>query len=228
MIHFLSIIHIESAVITLIGERLKKLRGKRTQDEVSKKLGISRARYSHYENNHVQPDNDLIIKLSDFYEVSTDYLLGKSITNKTADIQTAIIPPNAIPYEPDNMIRTPLVGTIRAGEVIDRIENIEGYVLVETDLLRGRKGFALRVQGDSMNGDRIFEGDIVIVVAGEDVSPSDISVVAVNGEEATLKRVKCQDDICVLSASNPNFEAMIVPLEGVHVLGKVVQVRRNV
>jgi repressor LexA len=215
-------------VITLIGERLKKLRGKRTQEEISKKIGISRARYSHYENNHVQPDNDLIIKLAEFYEVTTDYLLGKSITNKATDIQTAIIPPNAIPYELENMIKTPLIGTIRAGQAIDRIENIEGYVLVETDLLRGRKGFALRVQGNSMEGDRIFEGDIVIVIAGEEVSPSDIAVVAVDAENATLKRVKCQEEICVLTASNPSYEAMIVPLKNVHILGKVVQVRRNV
>jgi SOS-response transcriptional repressor LexA len=138
------------------------------------------------------------------------------------------LPKDAIPYIPENMIKTPLIGTIRAGQSIDRIENIEGYVLVESELLRGREGFALVVQGDSMNGDRIFEGDIVIVIAGEEVSPSDIAVVAVDAENATLKRVKCQEEICVLTASNPSYEAMIVPLKNVHILGKVVQVRRNV
>lgn len=210
----------------MIGNNLKKLRGKRTQEKVANKLGISRARYSHYENNHVQPDNDLLIRIAEFYEVSTDYLLGK-IGSVEVNGKTAYYPSYATPYEPENMIKTPLIGTIRAGQAIDRIENIEGYVLVETDLLRGREGFAMWVVGDSMIGDRIFEGDIIIVVQGEDVSPSDISVVAVDEDNATLKRVKCQEEICVLSASNPTFEAMIVPIENVHILGKVVQVRRN-
>lgn len=62
----------------MLGERLVKLRGKRTQKYVAEKLGISRARYSHYENNYVQPDNVLLQKISDFYNVSIDYLLGKN------------------------------------------------------------------------------------------------------------------------------------------------------
>lgn len=64
----------------MLGEKLRKLRGRRTQEEIATKLGISRARYSHYENNHVQPDNDLLVKLAEFYEVSTDYLVGRDLT----------------------------------------------------------------------------------------------------------------------------------------------------
>lgn len=58
-----------------LGERLKKLRQKKTQQEVAESIGISRARYSHYENDRSEPDNDLLQKLSDYYGVSTDYLL---------------------------------------------------------------------------------------------------------------------------------------------------------
>lgn len=61
----------------MIGNRLKSLRGKRTQQETADKLGVSRASYSHYENNHVQPDNEMIIKMADHFKVSTDYILGK-------------------------------------------------------------------------------------------------------------------------------------------------------
>ena len=61
----------------MLGKRLKELRGKRTQEEVSKKLGISRARYSHYENEFVQPDNDLLQKIADLHNVTVDYLLGR-------------------------------------------------------------------------------------------------------------------------------------------------------
>ncbi|MHC8517039.1 helix-turn-helix domain-containing protein [Sporosarcina sp. ITBMC105] len=62
----------------VLGSRLKKLRGKMTQEEVSKRLGLSRARYSHYENDRVEPDTELLKKIADFFEVTTDYLIGQS------------------------------------------------------------------------------------------------------------------------------------------------------
>lgn len=63
---------------SILGGRLKSLRGKRTQEEVSKALGLSRARYSHYENNRVEPDTEILNKIADFYNVTTDYLLGRT------------------------------------------------------------------------------------------------------------------------------------------------------
>ncbi|MEJ9210086.1 helix-turn-helix domain-containing protein [Bacillus smithii] len=62
----------------MIGDRLKKLRGKRSQEEVAQKIGISRARLSHYETGRSDPDPEVIKKLADFYGVTTDYLLGKT------------------------------------------------------------------------------------------------------------------------------------------------------
>lgn len=63
-----------------IGDRLKILRSKigKNQEKVANDLGISRARYSHYENNHVEPDIDLIKKFAEYHNVTTDYLLGGS------------------------------------------------------------------------------------------------------------------------------------------------------
>jgi HTH-type transcriptional regulator, competence development regulator len=62
----------------MLGTRLKELRGKRSQEEVAERIGISRARYSHYENNRSQPDNELLNKLADYYQVTVDYLLGRT------------------------------------------------------------------------------------------------------------------------------------------------------
>lgn len=69
------------------GRRLKWLRSKRglSQEVVAKELNISRARYSHYENDHVEPDMDLISKLATFFKVSSDYLLGLSSQSKLID-----------------------------------------------------------------------------------------------------------------------------------------------
>lgn len=60
-----------------LGNRMRVLRGKRTQQEIADRLGISRARYSHYETDRVMLDNELLQEIADIYAVSTDYLLGR-------------------------------------------------------------------------------------------------------------------------------------------------------
>lgn len=127
----------------------------------------------------------------------------------------------------DNLVKIPLLGQISAGQPIDRIEYIEGYELVESETLRGRQSFSLRVKGDSMIGDGIFNGDTVIVVEQNEVTSSDIAVVAVNGYEATLKRVKCEKEMCMLIPSNSLMQPILVPAKEVKILGKVIQARRN-
>lgn len=58
------------------GERLVKLRGKRSQEDAAKGIGISRARLSHYENERSEPDFDTLTKLSHFYRVPIDYIVN--------------------------------------------------------------------------------------------------------------------------------------------------------
>ncbi|PTM58341.1 DNA-binding XRE family transcriptional regulator [Desmospora activa DSM 45169] len=62
----------------MLGQRLKLLRGKRTQEDIAKHLGLTRARYSHYENGRSEPDTETLQKFADFYNTSTDYLLGRT------------------------------------------------------------------------------------------------------------------------------------------------------
>jgi transcriptional regulator with XRE-family HTH domain len=71
----------------MLGNRLRQLRGKRTQSEVAKTLGITRARYSHYENGRNEPDTEMLQKIADYYGVSIDYLLGGD-ESQTSDKNT--------------------------------------------------------------------------------------------------------------------------------------------
>lgn len=128
-------------------------------------------------------------------------------------------------YRDEHLYVIPLLGSIPAGIPIDRIEDIEGYVSVDPLILSGAEGFALRVKGDSMSGDRIYDGDIVIVRRQDTVDPTDIAVVAVNDHEATLKRVQFTNGQAILVSSNPDYEPMIVPADQVKIIGKVVEVR---
>ncbi|KIU13260.1 helix-turn-helix domain-containing protein [Bacillus amyloliquefaciens] len=61
----------------MLGDRLKELRESRklTQDKLAEILGISRGTYAHYEINKRKPDYDMLIKLADYYGVTTDFLL---------------------------------------------------------------------------------------------------------------------------------------------------------
>ncbi|WP_430106021.1 helix-turn-helix domain-containing protein [Paenibacillus validus] len=62
------------------GDRIAILREKSalTQEELANKLGISRASLSHYENNRREPDFNTTLKIANFFQVSTDYLIGRA------------------------------------------------------------------------------------------------------------------------------------------------------
>lgn len=141
-------------------------------------------------------------------------------TNSEYSMKDAIVD-----YVPTEMTKIPVLGFIQAGSPIEMIDHNEGYTLVDPVVLKGKKGFALKVRGDSMIGDRIHEGDIVIVAQQEEVQPHEIAVVAVNGDHATLKRVKRHGDMCMLVPSNPTLEPQLVPAKDVHIIGKVVEVK---
>lgn len=203
----------------ILGTNIKNFREKlgMKQNHLAKKLGIHNSTLAKYEAGEREPDNETLNRIAMIFETTTDRLLGrKDNTSKT---------PQLTPLNPSNMVQLPIIGTIRAGEPIMTNDYIEGYEMVEQELLRGRNGFVLRVKGDSMTGDRIHEGDKVIVVTDEDVTPTDIAVVAVNGDEATLKRVKCQNGICVLTSSNSEYPPFIYNASEIKILGKVIQVR---
>lgn len=78
-----------------LGKRLKRLRGKKTQLDIANSLSISRARYSHYENDHVEPDHDLLRKMAEQYHVSTDFLLTGMDAKESA---------NALPKSPFDLM----------------------------------------------------------------------------------------------------------------------------
>lgn len=64
----------------MFGERLKTLRNEKKlrQEDVAKKIGIARTTYAMYEQEKREPDNDTLQKLANFYEVSVDFLLGRT------------------------------------------------------------------------------------------------------------------------------------------------------
>ncbi len=125
-----------------------------------------------------------------------------------------------------NLMRIPLLGTIRAGEPILAGENIEEYISLHRELFPMEDGFALRVRGDSMKGAGILEGDLVVVRPGVEPIDGDI-VVALIGDEATVKRFYRKAARVVLKPENPDMEPVELDSRDVRILGKVVGLIRR-
>ena len=119
----------------------------------------------------------------------------------------------------------PLVGQVAAGQPVLAEENIEDYVPLPP-IAGGDQGeFILRVKGDSMRDAGIFEGDHVVVRRQKSAKNGDI-VVALVGEDATVKRFFKESDHVRLQPENPEMEP--IRSRDVQVLGQVVGVCRRV
>ncbi|MFV0402132.1 MAG: transcriptional repressor LexA [Oscillospiraceae bacterium] len=123
-----------------------------------------------------------------------------------------------------SVLRVPLVGTVAAGQPILAVENIEQYLPLSLPGNVEKDGlFALRVKGDSMVKAAILEGDIVIVEKVPVADNGEI-VVAMIGEEATVKRFYKEDGHYRLQPENDSYEPIYT--DEIELLGRVTSVVR--
>ncbi len=124
----------------------------------------------------------------------------------------------------ESVSRVPLLGKVTAGQPILAVEQIEQYVPYSGGGYPASELFALRVSGTSMLNAGILDKDIVIVHKTPAAQNGDI-VVALIGDEATVKRIYFEKDCIRLQPENDAFEPIYV--KEVLVLGKVVSLLRN-
>lgn len=199
-------------------DNLKKLRKEKkiTQEELSKIIGVERSSIGKYESSGVIPSVDVLNKIADYFNVSVDYLLGRS--NAPAN---PIDPFSFSNIQPVKKHRIPLLGEIACGEPIFADEDFEG--LIESDI---GADFALRCSGDSMTGARIMDGDIVLIKKQDMVENGEIAAVIIENE-ATLKRVYYypKDGKLILNPENPAYAPLVYvdeELNQIRILGRAV------
>lgn len=190
---------------------LKLLRKEKrlTQQEIANVLNISQNTYSYWENGKVKIDNKSLEKLSNFFGVSIDYLLGK------ANITTGV--------------KIPVLGNVIAGVPISAIEEILDYEEITEKEAATGEFFALRIKGNSMEP-RITENDVVIVKQQNSVENGEIAIILVNGQDATCKKIMYHDSGISLISFNPLYPPMFYTSEEceklpVRIIGKVVELR---
>jgi len=124
-------------------------------------------------------------------------------------------------------LELPLLGRVAAGPPILALEERGETVAVDRATGAAAGDFVLRVRGDSMVGEHILDGDLVIV-RPEAAAENGALVVALVGEEATVKRMYLRDKKVVLRAANPAYADLVLGADaGVAVIGRVVGVMRR-
>lgn len=198
--------------------RIKKLREElhMTQQELADKLNGAKSTIAMYENETRKPSMEVLIKLSEIFNCSIDYLLGKS-NIKNSDLK-------------DKLFLIPIVGKVAAGKPLLADENIEGYLPIDPLMynLTSLNGFFfLQIQGESMNK-LIKNGSYALIKKQDYAEDGDVIVAIVNGDnEATVKRYKQLNEQFVMLepvSEDSSFQPITIDLKSTKfsIIGKVI------
>ena len=196
--------------------RIRLLRTAREmkQTDLALQLKVGQNTISNWENGRTEPDSASLQKMAAIFGCTIDYILGNSFTSAGNS----------------GGVQIPVLGDVAAGIPIEAVENIVDYEEIDAALAATGDFFALRIKGASMEP-RIREDDVVIVRKQEDADTGDTAVVLVNGDSATVKRLKKEPDGGLwLLPNNPaydpqHFSPAEVAEKPVHIIGKVVELR---
>lgn len=184
-----------------------------TQEEIAKITGVSQQSVSNWVSAKLMPRMRAVEKIADYFHIMKSDLLEEQ---------------NAIKKKEG--VKIPILGRVIAGVPITAVEEILGYEEISEQMAKTGEYFALRIQGTSMEP-KMSEGDIVIVRHQDTVENGQIAIVLVNGDEATVKKVKFRDDGIELIAFNsyvyePHFYSKKEIAElPVKIIGRVVELR---
>lgn len=133
---------------------------------------------------------------------------------------------SAAPASLDAQPKLALLGKIAAGRPIMAVAG-EDEIAVPANLMPRGHGYALRVEGESMRDIGILDGDIVIIEARDQARSGDLVVALIDGEAATLKRLRKRGEWTELEAENSEFPVLRYASERVQVQGVLVGLLRS-
>ena len=198
----------------ILASNLQKLMDREsiTQKDIAVIAGVSQQSVSNWLAGKLMPRMGAIEKIAEYFDVAKSDLLEMKDG-----------------YE-SKATRIPVLGTVKAGIPITAVQEILDYEEISSEMARCGEYFALRIKGDSMEP-RMHEGDVVIVKQQSTVDSGQIAIVLVNGDEATVKKVRFRNNGIELIAFNsyvyePHFysaeEIQRLPVE---IIGRVVELR---
>lgn len=126
----------------------------------------------------------------------------------------------------ENMVDIPLLGNIAAGEPIEAIQNNETVTIPRNILSKSGKHYALKVAGNSMINEGIFDSDLVIIRKQPTIENGETAVALINGDEVTLKKIYREKNRFRLQPANSALKPFFV--KNLQIQGKVISVIRNI
>jgi repressor LexA len=196
--------------------RLKELREQKglSQDAFSKDIGVSQSTVGNWESGTRHPKMDVLEKIARYFDVSTDYLLGRSDES-------------VLPQSDPTWIN--VLGRVAAGIPIEAIEEVIDREQITESMARSGSYIGLQIHGASMEP-RMREGDVVIVRLQDDCDSGDTVIAMVNGDEATCKILQKTPEGISLLSTNPAYSPMFfsnreIEEKPVRIIGKVVELR---
>lgn len=205
-----------------VGSRIRELRKRLglSVDDLAEKLGKNRATIYRYESDDIENLPAPVLEpLAKVLQTTPAELMGwKEEQREISGIS------NIYPIKTKKI---PLLGTIAAGIPIYADENFDGYRECTEDI---QADFCLKIQGDSMIGARINDGDIVFIRKQPDVDNGEIAAILID-DEATLKRVYKENGSLVLQAENPKYPPIICTANNCDlclILGKAVSFQSDI
>lgn len=194
----------------IIAKNLKRLMDDRelSNVELSEIIGVSESTVGKWLLEKSIPRMGAIEKLASYFHINKSDLLEDRSNAKEIKLD---IQPRKIP----------ILGKIAAGTPILAVENHEDYFDTSEFI---NADFALQIQGDSMIGSRIYDGDIVFLRKQSYIENGQIGAFLIDGE-ATLKIFNKQNNTVMLLSSNPNYSPIILsPDKENLILGKLIGV----
>ena len=189
--------------------------------ELAEATKIDKSKISSYMSGRYKAKTDGLKIIADVLNVSPIWLMGYDVPmEKEIKQDSNVFPTVDVPQ------KYPVLGKISAGLPILAVENIEGYMYAPSSKIQaGYDYFFLRVIGDSMNL-KFPDGCLLLVQKQPELENSQIGVIRVNGDDATVKRFKREGDLVILEpmSSNPEHQVQIYNPKKikVEIIGKVI------
>ncbi|NRA01089.1 MAG: transcriptional repressor LexA [Myxococcales bacterium] len=124
------------------------------------------------------------------------------------------------------VVQVPLLGSVAAGVPIEAVETSDS-IQVPEEMVGTNPCYALRVRGDSMSGDHILDGDVVLLEPRTQPREGETVVALIDRLEVTLKRFHREGDKVRLMPANPDHRPMEFPAQEVEIQGVVVGLVRR-
>lgn len=199
------------------GDRLKELRTlhKISQGQLAYKLEVTPGTVAHWEAGRRRPNYEMINKIAAAFDVTVDYLIGKTT-----------VPDGEVITNLQSMNKSITVyGRIPAGVPFEAIEDICESVEIPSWLEKKKDLFGLLVVGDSMSK-VLPDGAIAVLQKCDTLNNGEIGAIMVNGYDATIKRFYRLKTSIVLEPDSYNADHKPIVIEegteNVRIIGKVL------